>query len=61
NSIQSLPQSHIMDLEMSPVVEGNEYIVPIGFNLTHDLGEFLNWHYEHVSGVGFAGPDGRRV
>ena len=58
DSIQSLPQSPMMDLVVSHDVEGNEYVVPMGFNLSHDLGDFLNWHAEHVSGVGFAAADG---
>ncbi len=61
DSIQSLPQSPMMDLVVSHDVEGNEYVVPMGFNLSHDLGDFLNWHAEHVSGVGFAAPEGGRV
>ncbi|GAB1310036.1 hypothetical protein MFIFM68171_00246 [Madurella fahalii] len=53
DSLQSLPQSPMMDLVVSHDVEGNEYMVPMGFNLSHDLGDFLNWHAEHVSGSGF--------
>ncbi|KAG7293399.1 hypothetical protein NEMBOFW57_003449 [Staphylotrichum longicolle] len=53
DSIQSLPQSPMMDLVVSHDVEGNEYVVPMGFNLSHDLGDFLTWHAEHVSGGGF--------
>jgi hypothetical protein len=51
DSIQSLPQSPMMDLVVSHDVEGNEYVVPMGFNLSHDLGDFLTWHAEHVSGT----------
>ncbi|KAK3906919.1 hypothetical protein C8A05DRAFT_11404 [Staphylotrichum tortipilum] len=50
DSIHSLPQSPMMDLVISHDVEGNDYMVPMGFNLTHDLGDFLKWHAEHVSG-----------
>jgi hypothetical protein len=55
DSIQSLPQSPMMDMVVSHDVEGNEYMVPMGFNLSHDLGDFLTWHAEHVSGGGVAG------
>jgi hypothetical protein len=61
DSIQSLPQSPMMDLVVSHDVEGNEYMVPMGFNLSHDLGDFLTWHAEHVSGAGFAAPDGSHI
>ncbi|KAK4240864.1 hypothetical protein C8A03DRAFT_12861 [Achaetomium macrosporum] len=61
DSIQSLPQSPMMDLVVSHDVEGNEYMVPMGFNLSHDLGDFLTWHAEHVSGAGFAVPDGSHI
>jgi hypothetical protein len=47
----------MMDLVVSHDVEGNEYMVPMGFNLSHDLGDFLTWHAEHVSGAGFGGVD----
>jgi hypothetical protein len=57
DSLQSLPQSPMMDLVVSHDVEGNEYMVPMGFNLSHDLGDFLTWHAEHVSGAGFGGVD----
>jgi hypothetical protein len=56
DSLQSLPQSPMMDLVVSHDVEGNEYMVPMGFNLSHDLGDFLTWHAEHVSGSGFGTP-----
>ncbi|KAK1752520.1 hypothetical protein QBC47DRAFT_59623 [Echria macrotheca] len=56
-SMQSLPQSPMLDLVVSRDVEGNEYIVPMGFNLGHDLGDFLRWEAENVFGGGFYGPD----
>jgi hypothetical protein len=56
-SMDSLPQSPMMDLVVSHDVEGNEYMVPMGFNLSHDLGDFLTWHAEHVSGM-FGGGEG---
>ncbi|EGS17024.1 uncharacterized protein CTHT_0073500 [Thermochaetoides thermophila DSM 1495] len=52
DSFQSLPQSPMMDLVVSHDAGGNEYVVPMGFNLSHDLGDFLTWHASHVSGVG---------
>ncbi|KAH6853361.1 hypothetical protein B0I37DRAFT_4527 [Chaetomium sp. MPI-CAGE-AT-0009] len=61
DSIQSLPQSPMMDLVVSHDVEGNEYMVPMGFNLSHDLGDFLNWHAEHVSGAGFGPVEGNQI
>ncbi|KAL1841575.1 hypothetical protein VTJ49DRAFT_6885 [Mycothermus thermophilus] len=57
SSVQSLPQSPMMDLVVSHDVEGNEYMVPMGFNLSHDLGDFLTWSAEYVQG-GFGGGDG---
>ncbi|KAK4136813.1 hypothetical protein BT67DRAFT_448105 [Trichocladium antarcticum] len=61
DSTRSLPQSPMMDLVVSHDVEGNEYRVPMGFNLSHDLGDFLNWHTEHISGGGFSMSDGNHV
>jgi hypothetical protein len=61
DSIQSLPQSPMMDLVVSHDVEGNEYMVPMGFNLSHDLGDFLNWHTEHISGAGFGPAEGNQI
>ncbi|GAB1319478.1 hypothetical protein MFIFM68171_09688 [Madurella fahalii] len=59
DSIQSLPQSPMMDLVITHDVDDNEYLVPMGFNLSHDLGDFLTWHTEHVSGAEFYDPDCR--
>ena len=61
DSTRSLPQSPMMDLVVSHDVEGNEYMVPMGFNLSHDLGDFLNWHTEHISGGGFSMSDGHHI
>lgn len=61
DSIQSLPQSPMMDLVVSHDVDGNEYMVPMGFNLSHDLGDYLTWQAEHVSGAGFAVDGGNRM
>lgn len=56
DSVQSLPQSPMLDLVVSHDVDGNEYVVPMGFNLSHDLGDFLNWEAEHVFAAGYQGP-----
>ncbi|KAK0734944.1 hypothetical protein B0T26DRAFT_746787 [Lasiosphaeria miniovina] len=57
DSMQSLPQSPMLDLVVSKDVDGNEYVVPMGFNLGHDLGDFLKWEAEHVFAAGYYGPD----
>ncbi|KAL2165551.1 hypothetical protein VTH06DRAFT_853 [Thermothelomyces fergusii] len=59
DSIQSLPPSPMMDLVVSHDVDGNEYIVPMGFNLSHDLGDYLTWQTEHVVGAGFGDGGGQ--
>ena len=56
-SEKSLPQSPMLDLVVSRDVDGNEYVVPMGFNLGHDLGDFLKWEADHVFGGGYYGPD----
>ncbi|KAK3943749.1 hypothetical protein QBC46DRAFT_306949 [Diplogelasinospora grovesii] len=53
DSVNSLPQSPMLDLVVSRDVDGNEYVVPMGFNLGHDLGDFLKWEAEHVFGAGY--------
>ena len=53
----SLPQSPMLDLVVSRDSGGNEYVVPMGFNLGHDLGDFLRWEAEHVFGGGYYDPD----
>ncbi|KAK3394240.1 hypothetical protein B0H63DRAFT_40804 [Podospora didyma] len=57
DSLQSLPQSPMLDLVVSKDVEGNEYVVPMGFNLGHDLGDFLKWESENVYATGYYGAD----
>lgn len=56
-SVQSLPQSPMLDLVVSRDVAGDEYVVPMGFNLGHDLGDFLKWEAENVFASGY-GLDG---
>ena len=53
DSVQSLPQSPMLDLVVSKDVEGNEYVVPMGFNLGHDLGDYLRWESENVYCAGY--------
>ena len=53
DSVQSLPQSPMLDLVVSKDVDGNEYVVPMGFNLGHDLGDYLRWESENVYCAGY--------
>lgn len=55
-SVHSLPQSPMMDLVVNKDSDGKGFIVPMGFNLGHDLGDFLKWEAEHVCAPGFYGP-----
>jgi hypothetical protein len=48
DSVASLPQSPMLDLVVSRDSDGNEYVVPMGYNLGHDLGDFLRWEAENV-------------
>lgn len=52
-SHDSLPQSPMLDLVVGRSVTGEDYIVPMGFNLGHDLGDFLKWESENAYGAGF--------
>lgn len=56
-SILSLPQSPMLDLRMTTAVDGSKEFVPMGYNLGHDLGDFLKWEAEHVYASGFYGAD----
>ncbi|KAF4621500.1 hypothetical protein G7Y89_g14574 [Cudoniella acicularis] len=42
---QSMPLSPLVDLGK---VKTEEEIIPMGFNLGHDLGDFLNWEAKNV-------------
>jgi hypothetical protein len=53
DSLASLPQSPMLDLVMSQDVRGEEYVVPMGYNLGHDLGDFLAWEAQNVWADGF--------
>ena len=54
----SRSQSPTTDLVVSHDAEGNEYMVPMGFNLSHDLGDFLTWHAEQA---GLGPAEGNRI
>lgn len=44
---ESMPPSPMLDLVLpSPSRDGE--VIPMGFNLGHDLGDFLNWETHHV-------------
>ncbi|KAK4191855.1 hypothetical protein QBC35DRAFT_486141 [Podospora australis] len=48
DSMQSLPQSPMMELVLTHDIHGNEQPVPMGYNMSHDARDFLNWNAEHV-------------
>ncbi|KAH8899434.1 hypothetical protein GQ53DRAFT_310446 [Thozetella sp. PMI_491] len=48
DSNTSMPQSPMLELVVSRDVDGNEYVVPMGFNLGHDLGDYLRWENDVV-------------
>ncbi|OLN81726.1 hypothetical protein CCHL11_06892 [Colletotrichum chlorophyti] len=47
-SVESLPPSPMMDLVMVRGCDGEPEMVPMGYNLGHDLGDFLQWETENV-------------
>ncbi|KAI1392750.1 uncharacterized protein F4822DRAFT_139479 [Hypoxylon trugodes] len=48
-SYASLPQSPMLDLQVIRSPGGDDVdVVPMGYNLGHDLGDFLKWEAEHV-------------
>ncbi|KAI1077347.1 hypothetical protein F5B20DRAFT_272257 [Whalleya microplaca] len=49
-SYASLPQSPMLDLQVvrSPDNDDDVDVVPMGYNLGHDLGDFLKWEAEHA-------------
>lgn len=57
DSVPSLPQSPMLDLVVSQDAGGHEYIVPMGYNLSHDLGDFLSWEAENVYAAAFLGGE----
>ncbi|ROW07927.1 hypothetical protein VMCG_03396 [Cytospora schulzeri] len=56
-SVDSLPQSPMLDLVMTTAVDGSKEFVPMGYNLGHDLGDFLKWESENVYATAFYGAD----
>ncbi len=52
--MHSLLQSPMLELVVSKDVEGKEYVVPMGFNLGHDLGDYLRWENEFVFEGGYS-------
>lgn len=56
-SIDSLPQSPMLELRMMTGIDGNKEFVSMGYNLNHDLGDFLKWESEHVYAPGFYGSE----
>ncbi|OHE93716.1 hypothetical protein CORC01_10943 [Colletotrichum orchidophilum] len=51
-SVESLPPSPMMDLVMMRGSDGEPEVVPMGYNLGHDLGDFLRWEAENVYATG---------
>ncbi|WQF87332.1 hypothetical protein CDEST_12346 [Colletotrichum destructivum] len=51
-SVESLPPSPMMDLVMMRGSDGEPEVVPMGYNLGHDLGDFLKWEAENVYAAG---------
>ncbi|KAI1766672.1 hypothetical protein GGR53DRAFT_485461 [Hypoxylon sp. FL1150] len=48
-SYASLPQSPMLDLRVIRTPDGDDMdVVPMGYNLGHDLGDFLKWEAEHA-------------
>ncbi|KAI5864780.1 hypothetical protein GGS23DRAFT_561803 [Durotheca rogersii] len=48
-SYASLPQSPMLDLRVIRSEDGEDFdVVPMGYNLGHDLGDFLKWEAEHA-------------
>ncbi|KAI1342862.1 hypothetical protein F5Y15DRAFT_412538 [Xylariaceae sp. FL0016] len=49
SSLASLPQSPMLDLRVIRSEQGDDLdVVPMGYNLGHDLGDFLKWEAEHA-------------
>jgi hypothetical protein len=45
---ESLPSSPMVDIDPGGTRRDNDVPIPMGFNLGHDLGDFLNWETQHV-------------
>ncbi|CAL3973615.1 unnamed protein product [Diplocarpon coronariae] len=50
-SLQSLPPSPMLNIVVSDSVQDDEVPIPMGFNLGHDLGDFLNWEARHAQSL----------
>ncbi|PBP20297.1 hypothetical protein BUE80_DR008999 [Diplocarpon rosae] len=50
-SLHSLPPSPMLNIVVSDSVEDDEVPIPMGFNLGHDLGDFLNWEARHTQSL----------
>ncbi|KAI5920722.1 hypothetical protein F4810DRAFT_702770 [Camillea tinctor] len=58
-SFISLPQSPMLDLKIIGGPDGEDMdVVPMGYNLGHDLGDFLKWEAEHAYAGDFGSPPG---
>lgn len=44
---ESLPPSPMLEIKV-PLNSRNQDIIPMGFNLQHDIGDFLSWETSHV-------------
>lgn len=58
-SVNSLPPSPMLDLRVIRSPNGDDLdVVPMGYNLGHDLGDFLKWEAEHAYAGDFSSPIG---
>jgi hypothetical protein len=48
---ESLPSSPMLDLSPPEVSGSGETIIPMGYNLGHDLGDFLSWEAQHIQNL----------
>lgn len=56
-SVNSLPPSPMLDLRVIRSANGDDLdVVPMGYNLGHDLGDFLKWEAEHAYAGDFSSP-----
>ncbi|GAP88788.1 hypothetical protein SAMD00023353_1202210 [Rosellinia necatrix] len=58
-NVNSLPPSPMLDLRVIRSPNGDDLdVVPMGYNLGHDLGDFLKWEAEHAYAGDFSSPTG---
>ncbi|KAI0452512.1 hypothetical protein F5B21DRAFT_506212 [Xylaria acuta] len=58
-SLNSLPPSPMLDLRVIRSGNGDDLdVVPMGYNLGHDLGDFLKWEAQHAYAGDFNSPSG---